>query len=43
VLSSLYPLVVAVLARAVLHERLAPAQRLGASGAVAGAALISVG
>lgn len=43
VLSSLYPLVVALLARLVLRERLAPAQRLGAGGAVAGAALISVG
>jgi drug/metabolite transporter (DMT)-like permease len=43
VLSSLYPLVVAVLARVVLRERLTPAQRLGAAGAVAGAALISVG
>ena len=43
VLSSLYPVVTVVLARVVLHERLHPIQRVGAVGALAGAALISAG
>ena len=43
VLSSLYPVVTVVLARVVLHERLHPIQRVGAIGALAGAALITAG
>ncbi len=43
VLASLYPVVIAVLARLVLHERLGGLQRLGAGTALAGAALISAG
>lgn len=43
VLSSLYPIVTVALAAIVLHERIAPAQRLGVAGALAGAALISIG
>ena len=43
VLSSLYPIVTVALAAVVLHERIAPSQRLGVAGALAGAALISVG
>lgn len=43
VLSSLYPIVTVALAALVLHERIAPSQRLGVAGALAGAALISVG
>lgn len=40
---SLFPVVVAVLARTVLHERLTPVQVGGAGGAIAGVALISAG
>jgi drug/metabolite transporter (DMT)-like permease len=43
VLGSLYPIMTVVLARVVLHERLHPLQRVGAIGALAGAALISAG
>ena len=43
VLSSLYPVLVVVLARALLHERLAPAQLAGAAAALGGVALISAG
>lgn len=43
VLASLYPLVTVGLAALLLHERIAPAQRLGVAGALAGAALITVG
>ena len=43
VLSSLYPIVTVGLAAVLLHERIAPAQRLGVAGALAGAALITVG
>jgi drug/metabolite transporter (DMT)-like permease len=43
VLGSLYPIITVVLARFVLHERLHPLQRVGAIGALAGAALISAG
>lgn len=43
VLSSLYPIVTVALAALVLHERIAPTQRLGVAGALAGAALITVG
>jgi drug/metabolite transporter (DMT)-like permease len=41
VLGSVYPVVTILLAHFVLHERLRPLQRLGAAGALAGAALIS--
>jgi drug/metabolite transporter (DMT)-like permease len=41
VLGSVYPVVTILLAHFVLHERLRPIQRLGAGGALAGAALIS--
>ena len=40
-LSSFYPLVTIVLARALLHERLARLQRLGAAAAVIGASLMA--
>ncbi|MHB1241846.1 MAG: EamA family transporter [Gaiellaceae bacterium] len=43
VLSSLYPIVTVGLAALLLHERIAPAQRLGVAGALAGAALITAG
>jgi drug/metabolite transporter (DMT)-like permease len=43
VLGSLYPIATVVLARFVLHERLHVLQRVGAIGALAGAALISSG
>ena len=43
VLSSLYPVVVIVLAWLVLHERLAAVQKAGVAGALAGAALIASG
>jgi len=43
VLSSLYPVVTVALAALVLHERIAPAQRLGVAGAFAGTALITAG
>ena len=43
VLGSLYPIMTVVLARVVLHERLRTIQRVGAIGALAGAALISSG
>jgi drug/metabolite transporter (DMT)-like permease len=43
VLAALYPVVTMALAALLLHERIAPSQRLGVAGALAGAALISVG
>ena len=43
VLGSLYPVVTVMLAFYLLHERLHPIQRVGAAGALAGAALISAG
>jgi drug/metabolite transporter (DMT)-like permease len=43
VLAALYPVLVAILARVVLHERLTVIQRGGALAAVAGAAAISAG
>jgi drug/metabolite transporter (DMT)-like permease len=43
VLGSLYPIVTVLLARFFLHERLRAVQRVGAVGALAGAALISAG
>ena len=43
VLAALYPVLVAILARVVLHERLTVVQRGGAVAAVAGAAAISAG
>jgi drug/metabolite transporter (DMT)-like permease len=43
VLAALYPVLVAILARVVLHERLTVVQRSGAVAAVAGAAAISAG
>ena len=43
VLAALYPVLVAILARVVLHERLTVVQRGGALAAVAGAAAISAG
>jgi drug/metabolite transporter (DMT)-like permease len=43
VLGALYPVVTVLLAFYVLHERLHPIQRVGAVGALAGAALISAG
>jgi drug/metabolite transporter (DMT)-like permease len=43
VLSALYPIVTVALAAIVLHERIAPSQRAGVAGALAGAALITAG
>lgn len=43
VLSSLYPVVTVALAAVLLHERIAPTQRVGVAGALAGAALITAG
>lgn len=43
ILASLYPIVTLLIARAVLHERLHPTQKLGVSGALVGAALIAGG
>jgi drug/metabolite transporter (DMT)-like permease len=43
VLAALYPVVTVALAAIVLHERVAPTQRLGVIGALAGAAMITVG
>lgn len=43
VLGSLYPVVTVVLAAVLLRERVRPAQRAGAAGALAGAALIGAG
>lgn len=43
VLSSLYPIVTVGLAALLLHERIAPAQRLGVAGALGGAAMITAG
>jgi drug/metabolite transporter (DMT)-like permease len=43
VLSALYPVVTVALAAIVLHERVAPTQRLGVAGALTGAALITAG
>lgn len=43
VLSSLYPIVTVGLAAVLLHERIAPVQRLGVVAALAGAALITAG
>ena len=43
VLSALYPVVTVALAAVVLHERVAPSQRVGVGGALAGAALITAG
>src|SRR3954447_4203201 len=43
VLASVYPVVTVLLARFVLHERLHVLQRVGAAGALVGAALISSG
>ena len=43
VLSSLYPVVVVVLARLVLHEQLQQSQKLGVAAALVGVALIAGG
>ncbi len=43
VLSALYPVVTVALAALVLHERIAPSQRAGVAGALAGAARITAG
>jgi drug/metabolite transporter (DMT)-like permease len=43
VLASLYPVVTVGLAALLLHERIAPAQRVGVAGALTGAALITAG
>jgi len=43
VLAALYPVVTVVLAAVLLHERVAPTQRLGVAGALAGAAMITAG
>ena len=43
VLAALYPVVTVALAAVVLHERVAPTQRLGVVGTLAGAALITAG
>ena len=43
VLAALYPIVTVGLAALLLHERIAPTQRVGVAGALAGAALITAG
>jgi len=43
VLASLYPIVTVGLAALLLHERIAPSQRVGVAGALAGAAMITAG
>jgi drug/metabolite transporter (DMT)-like permease len=43
VLAALYPVVTVGLAALLLHERIAPAQRVGVAGALTGAALITAG
>ena len=43
VLAALYPIVTVGLAALLLHERIAPAQRVGVAGALTGAALITAG
>ena len=43
VLSALYPIVTVALAALVLHERIAPSQRVGVAGGLAGVALITAG
>ena len=43
VIAGLYPVATVLLAHLVLGERVSPAQRFGAVGALAGAALITVG
>jgi drug/metabolite transporter (DMT)-like permease len=43
VLSALYPVMTVALAAFLLHERVAPSQRAGVAGALAGAALITAG
>jgi drug/metabolite transporter (DMT)-like permease len=43
VLAALYPVVTVALAAIVLHERVAPTQRAGVAGALAGAAMITAG
>jgi drug/metabolite transporter (DMT)-like permease len=43
VLAALYPVVTMALAALLLHERIAASQRLGVAGALAGAALITLG
>jgi drug/metabolite transporter (DMT)-like permease len=43
VLAALYPVVTVALAAVLLHERVAPTQRLGVAGALFGAALITAG
>jgi drug/metabolite transporter (DMT)-like permease len=43
VLAALYPIVTLGLAALLLHERIAPAQRVGVAGALTGAALITAG
>lgn len=43
VLSALYPVATMALAALLLHERIAPSQRIGVAGALAGAALITLG
>jgi drug/metabolite transporter (DMT)-like permease len=43
VLAALYPVVTVGLAAILLHERIAPAQRIGVAGALAGAAMITAG
>ena len=43
VLAALYPVVTVALAAIVLHERLAPTQRVGVAGALLGAAMITAG
>ena len=43
VLSALYPIVTVGLAALLLHERIAPTQRVGVAGALLGAAMITAG